>query len=124
MISFWHQLPMVRTTVKHSLITLLTNSHIGTLKIWNLKTTACIRTIDCGHAICSLFLPGDRQASCLEFYYRLPADADTLDRYWNENRRDPTVRSGFFIFNRDCQGPLVNRLVHAYTAGRTSLSVW
>ena len=26
-----------------------------------MKTTACIRTMDCGYAICSTFLPGDRQ---------------------------------------------------------------
>ncbi|WRT69934.1 uncharacterized protein IL334_006925 [Kwoniella shivajii] len=36
-----------------------TASH-GTLKIWNARTTACIRTIECGYAICSTFLPGDR----------------------------------------------------------------
>ena len=28
-----------------------------------MKTTACIRTIDCGYAICSTFLPGDRHVS-------------------------------------------------------------
>jgi U3 small nucleolar RNA-associated protein 12 len=33
---------------------------VGSLKVWNMKTTACIRTIDCGSAICSTFLPGDR----------------------------------------------------------------
>ncbi|KAK8853493.1 hypothetical protein IAR55_004200 [Kwoniella newhampshirensis] len=32
----------------------------GTLKIWNARTTACIRTMECGYAICSTFLPGDR----------------------------------------------------------------
>lgn len=36
---------------------------IGSLKIWNMKTTTCIRTIDCGYAICSTFLPGDRHVS-------------------------------------------------------------
>ena len=35
----------------------------GSLKIWNMRTTACIRTMDCPYAICSLFLPGDRQVS-------------------------------------------------------------
>src|ERR1700677_1526334 len=34
---------------------------VGSLKIWNVKTIACIRTLDCGYAICSTFLPGDRQ---------------------------------------------------------------
>ncbi|ODO09357.1 hypothetical protein I350_02957 [Cryptococcus amylolentus CBS 6273] len=32
----------------------------GTLKIWNARTTACIRTMECGYALCSTFLPGDR----------------------------------------------------------------
>ncbi|GHJ85005.1 hypothetical protein NliqN6_1407 [Naganishia liquefaciens] len=32
----------------------------GSLKIWNLKTGACIRTMECGYAICCAFLPGDR----------------------------------------------------------------
>ncbi|WVQ82103.1 hypothetical protein IAT38_004231 [Cryptococcus sp. DSM 104549] len=32
----------------------------GTLKVWNSRTTACIRTMECGYAICSTFLPGDR----------------------------------------------------------------
>lgn len=32
----------------------------GSLKLWNVKTTACIRTMDCGYAMCSTFLPGDR----------------------------------------------------------------
>lgn len=35
----------------------------GAVKIWNMKTTACIRTIDCGYAICSTFLPGDHHVS-------------------------------------------------------------
>jgi len=33
---------------------------LGSLKIWNLRTVGCIRTMDCGYAICSTFLPGDR----------------------------------------------------------------
>ncbi|KIJ70192.1 hypothetical protein HYDPIDRAFT_78063 [Hydnomerulius pinastri MD-312] len=39
---------------------LLASASNGSLKLWNMKTTACIRTIDCGYAICSTFLPGDR----------------------------------------------------------------
>ena len=35
----------------------------GQLKLWNLKTGICIRTMDCGYAICSVFLPGDRHVS-------------------------------------------------------------
>ncbi|RXK35130.1 hypothetical protein M231_07605 [Tremella mesenterica] len=32
----------------------------GTLKLWNSRTTACLRTMECGYALCSTFLPGDR----------------------------------------------------------------
>lgn len=31
----------------------------GQLKIWNLRTTNCIRSMDCGYALCVKFLPGD-----------------------------------------------------------------
>lgn len=39
---------------------ILASASNGSLKLWNLRTTACIRTIDCGYAICSTFFPGDR----------------------------------------------------------------
>lgn len=42
---------------------ILASASNGSLKIWNLKTTACIRTMDCGHAVCSTFLPGDRHVA-------------------------------------------------------------
>ncbi|KAG2118849.1 WD-repeat-containing protein [Suillus discolor] len=42
---------------------ILASASNGSLKLWNLKTTACIRTIDCGYAICSTFLPGDRHVA-------------------------------------------------------------
>ncbi|TFK28833.1 WD-repeat-containing protein [Coprinopsis marcescibilis] len=42
---------------------LLASAANGSLKIWNMKTTACIRTMDCGYAVCSLFLPGDRHVA-------------------------------------------------------------
>lgn len=32
----------------------------GSLKIWNVRTQSCIRTLDCGYALCSSFLPGDK----------------------------------------------------------------
>ncbi|TFK76009.1 WD-repeat-containing protein [Pluteus cervinus] len=38
----------------------LASASNGSLKLWNLKTAACIRTMDCSYAICSTFLPGDR----------------------------------------------------------------
>ena len=40
----------------------------GTLKIWNARTTACLRTMECGYAICSTFLPGDRHVSHILTY--------------------------------------------------------
>ena len=39
---------------------LLASGSNGSVKIWNIKTTKCIRTIECGYALCSAFLPGDR----------------------------------------------------------------
>lgn len=32
----------------------------GSLKIWNIRTQSCIRTLDCGYALCATFLPGDK----------------------------------------------------------------
>ena len=32
----------------------------GSLKIWNVRTQSCIRTLDCGYALCVSFLPGDK----------------------------------------------------------------
>lgn len=32
----------------------------GSLKIWNIRTQSCIRTLDCGYALSSSFLPGDK----------------------------------------------------------------
>jgi U3 small nucleolar RNA-associated protein 12 len=37
-----------------------TNRRLGSLKIWNTQTTSCIRTLECGHSVCSTFLPGDQ----------------------------------------------------------------
>lgn len=35
----------------------------GSLKIWNVKTSTCIRTFECGYALCCAFLPGDKIVS-------------------------------------------------------------
>ena len=32
----------------------------GGLKIWNVRTRGCIRTFECGYALCCAFLPGDK----------------------------------------------------------------
>ncbi|KAH9943346.1 WD-repeat-containing protein [Epithele typhae] len=53
----------VRTLCLSSDDGLLASASNGSLKIWNMKTIACIRTMDCGYAICSTFLPGDRQVA-------------------------------------------------------------
>ncbi|KIL70155.1 hypothetical protein M378DRAFT_117072 [Amanita muscaria Koide BX008] len=50
----------IRTLCLSSDDQLLASASNGQLKIWNMKSLACIRTMDCGHAICSTFLPGDR----------------------------------------------------------------
>ncbi|KAF1832964.1 WD40 repeat-like protein [Decorospora gaudefroyi] len=32
----------------------------GGLKVWNVKTQSCLRTLECGYALCCAFLPGDK----------------------------------------------------------------
>ncbi|KAM7192263.1 WD domain containing protein [Naviculisporaceae sp. PSN 640] len=39
---------------------MLASAANGSLKIWNIKTQTCIRTFECGYALCCAFLPGDR----------------------------------------------------------------
>ncbi|KAL8819678.1 MAG: hypothetical protein Q9191_007682 [Dirinaria sp. TL-2023a] len=39
---------------------MLASSSNGSLKIWNVRTQSCIRTLDCGYSLCSSFLPGDK----------------------------------------------------------------
>ncbi|BEJ00040.1 hypothetical protein CcaverHIS631_0410820 [Cutaneotrichosporon cavernicola] len=38
----------------------LASAASGTLKVWNMRSTACLRTMECGYALCCTFLPGDR----------------------------------------------------------------
>lgn len=45
---------------------------LGSLKIWNTRTTSCIRTLECGHSICSTFLPGDHYVRSARFSSLLP----------------------------------------------------
>lgn len=35
-------------------------SSTGGLKIWNVRTQSCLRTLECGRALCAAFLPGDK----------------------------------------------------------------
>ncbi|KAI9266512.1 WD40-repeat-containing domain protein [Phascolomyces articulosus] len=39
---------------------LLASASHNSLKVWNVKTRSCIRSIECGYALCCSFLPGDR----------------------------------------------------------------
>ncbi|ORY66462.1 WD40-repeat-containing domain protein [Pseudomassariella vexata] len=39
---------------------MLATASNGSLKIWNVKTQSCIRTFECGYALCCAFLPGDK----------------------------------------------------------------
>ena len=39
---------------------MLASASNGSLKIWNFRTQNCIRTLDCGYALCVSFLPGDK----------------------------------------------------------------
>ncbi|KAJ3511496.1 hypothetical protein NLJ89_g4068 [Agrocybe chaxingu] len=62
--SFSVDLPGHRTDVRALSLSsddqILASASNGSLKIWNMKTTQCIRTMECGYAICSTFLLGDR----------------------------------------------------------------
>lgn len=39
---------------------MLATASSGSLKIWNIKTQSCLRTLDCGYALSCVFLPGDK----------------------------------------------------------------
>lgn len=39
---------------------ILASASNGCLKVWNIKTGNCIRTFECGYALCCAFLPGDK----------------------------------------------------------------
>ncbi|KAL1919761.1 uncharacterized protein VTP21DRAFT_1692 [Calcarisporiella thermophila] len=50
----------IRTVSLSSDDELLCTASNGLLKVWNVKANTCIRTIECGYALCSTFLPGNR----------------------------------------------------------------
>ncbi|KAK5070797.1 beta transducin [Lithohypha guttulata] len=39
---------------------MLASASSNTLKVWNAKTHSCLRTLDCGYALCTTFLPGNK----------------------------------------------------------------
>lgn len=61
MISLLRQHLMVKL-ISHLISRLMTRIS-GSLKIWSVQSTSCIRTFDCGYALCCTFLPGDRQVA-------------------------------------------------------------
>ncbi|GFF40511.1 uncharacterized WD repeat-containing protein C3D6.12 [Aspergillus udagawae] len=39
---------------------MLASASNGSLKIWNVRTQSCLRTLECSYSLCSAFLPGDK----------------------------------------------------------------
>ncbi|KAK4240676.1 WD40-repeat-containing domain protein [Achaetomium macrosporum] len=58
------ELPGHRTDIRSLAISsddkMLATAANGSLKIWNIRTQTCIRTFECGYALCCAFLPGDK----------------------------------------------------------------
>ncbi|KAK4131742.1 WD40 repeat-like protein [Trichocladium antarcticum] len=58
------ELPGHRTDIRSLSISsddkMLASAANGSLKIWNIRTQTCIRTFECGYALCCAFLPGDK----------------------------------------------------------------
>ena len=50
----------IRSLALNSDDRMLASASNGTLKIWNVQTQNCVRTLDCGYALCVSFLPGDK----------------------------------------------------------------
>jgi U3 small nucleolar RNA-associated protein 12 len=62
--SFGVELPGHRADIRSLALSsddkMLASASNGSLKIWNVKTQSCIRTFECGYALCCAFLPGDK----------------------------------------------------------------
>ena len=62
--TFSVEMPGHRTDVRSLCLSsddrMLASVSNGGLKIWNIRTQNCIRTLECGYALCSSFLPGDK----------------------------------------------------------------
>lgn len=50
----------VRSVALSSDDRMMASASNGSLKIWNIRTQTCIRTLECGYALCMSFLPGDK----------------------------------------------------------------
>jgi U3 small nucleolar RNA-associated protein 12 len=57
-------IPAHRTDVRSLALSsddrMLASASNGSLKIWNVRTQTCLRTLECGYSLCSSFLPGDK----------------------------------------------------------------
>jgi U3 small nucleolar RNA-associated protein 12 len=62
--TFWVEMPGHRADIRCLALSsddrMLASASHGSLKIWNVRTQSCIRTLDCGYALCAAFLPGDK----------------------------------------------------------------
>lgn len=62
--SFSVELPGHRADVRALALSsddrMLASASSGSLKIWNIRTQTCLRTLECGYALCCSFLPGDK----------------------------------------------------------------
>lgn len=62
--TFSVEMPGHRTDVRALCLSsddrMLASASNGSLKIWNIRTQSCIRTLECGYALCAAFLPGDK----------------------------------------------------------------
>lgn len=58
------ELPGHRTDVRAVSLSsddkMLATASNGSIKIWNVSTSSCLRTLECGYALCCAFLPGDK----------------------------------------------------------------
>lgn len=58
------ELPGHRTDVRALSLSsddrMLASASNGALKVWNIRTQSCVRTLECGYALCAAFLPGDK----------------------------------------------------------------
>ena len=90
---------------------LIASASHGTLKLWNVKTTKCVRTMDCGYAICCSFLPGDRHVSLVLWRRDSPSTVSaklivkSTDRGRYQVRRTPPLRSVVLLPPRDFPRP-------------------
>lgn len=62
--TFAVEMPGHRTDIRSIALSsddrMLASASSGNLKIWNVRTQTCIRTLECGYALCCAFLPGDK----------------------------------------------------------------